>query len=258
MDFKGQGLPLDDGGMDRICETLGVSDAEIWAVLTVETRGFGFLSDRSPAILFERHWFHKLTENKHDNGNSDISNRLPGGYLGGKAEYSRLEKALALDEEAALKSASWGIGQVMGFNFRVAGYSSVKEMVLAMIQAENEQLLGMANFIKGNGLAKALQRQNWASFAKGYNGRDFKKNEYDTRLAAAHAKYCKILPDLGLRQAQAALMFLGFNPGPIDGLRGRRTRSALTDFQQRFGLNASGELDADTEDKLMAEAFPSE
>ena len=51
MEFKGKGWPLDDGGMDRICETLGVTDAEVWAVLTVETRGFGFLSDRRPAII---------------------------------------------------------------------------------------------------------------------------------------------------------------------------------------------------------------
>ncbi len=258
MEFKGKGWPLDDGGMDRICETLGVTDAEVWAVLTVETRGFGFLSDRRPAILFERHIFHKLTDGKHDDGNPDISSRTPGGYIGGRSEYSRLEKAMALDEEAALESASWGIGQIMGFNFTVAGYSSVKDLVLAMVQAENEQLLGMANFIKGNGLASAMQRQNWTSFARGYNGKDFKKNEYDTRLAAAHAKYKTILPDLGLRRAQAALTYLGINPGPVDGFRGRRTRSALSEFQERFGLTASGELDNETEDKLMAEAFPQE
>jgi peptidoglycan hydrolase-like protein with peptidoglycan-binding domain len=63
------------------------------------------------------------------------------------------------------------------------------------------------------------------------------------------------LPDLGLRTAQASLLFLGFNPGPVDGVRGRRTRSGLVQFQQRFGLVQSGELDPDTERALLQAAF---
>ena len=128
--------------------------------------------------------------------------------------------------------ASWGIGQVMGFNHKVAGFDTVNALVKNMVKDENAQLLAMANFIKGNNLAGALQRTNWVSFARGYNGRDFKKNEYDTRLAAAHTKYKIILPDLALRSAQAALHYLGFNTEPIDGICGRRTRSALIQFQE--------------------------
>jgi hypothetical protein len=168
-----------------------------------------------------------------------------------------LEKAMALDQEAALESASWGLAQVMGFNFQVAGFTSVASMVQQMVLDEDAQLLGMAHFIQSNNLVGALQRANWVAFARGYNGPDFKRNEYDTRLAAAHAKYKQILPDLSLRAAQAALMYLGFDPGPIDGLRGRRTRSALIAYQERAGLPATGEFDEDTHTKLMAEAFPS-
>ena len=159
---------------------------------------------------------------------------------------------MKLDREAALQSASWGIGQVMGFNYKAAGFASVDAMVTDMVRDENAQLLAIANFIKGNNLASALQLQNWVSFARGYNGKDFKKNEYDTRLAAAHAKYKTLLPDLALRTAQVALLYLGIDPGPIDGFRGRRTRSALIQFQQRGGLPATGELDRDTESSLLA------
>ncbi len=203
MDFQGQGRPLSDEGMDEVNETLGVAEPEVWALLTVETRGFGFLENRRPRILFERHIFRRLTGGDFDAGNEDISNRKPGGYVGGPGEYARLEKALGLDREAALKSASWGIGQVMGFNHEVAGFATVDAMVEAMVKHEDAQLMAMAGFIKGNGLDGALRRHNWASFARRYNGRDFKKNEYDTRLAAAHAKYQTILPDLSLRGAQA-------------------------------------------------------
>lgn len=255
LNYSSQGRPLSDEGIDRVCSTLGVSAAEIWALLTVETRGFGFLQDRRPQILFERHVFHRLTQGRHDSGHAHISNARAGGYVGGSAEYARLDDALSLDREAALQSASWGIGQVMGFNYTVAGFASIDDMVAAMAQDENAQLLAMANFIKGNNLAGALQRRNWASFARGYNGPEFRNNEYDTRLAAAHAKYKVMLPDLAFRTAQAALLYLGIDPGPIDGFRGRRTRSALLHFQERFGLPATGELDRGSESKLLAEAF---
>jgi hypothetical protein len=255
MNFQNQGRPLSDAGMDQACNILGIADPEVWAVLTVETRGFGFLQDRRPQILFERHIFHRLTNGRHDTGNADISSEKAGGYVGGSGEYERLEKAIALDREAALQSASWGIGQVMGFNYEVAGFTTMDAMVEDMVKDENAQLLAMANFIKGNNLAGALQRRNWVSFARGYNGSEFKKNEYDTRLAAAHAKYKTILPDLTLRTAQAALLYLGFDPGPVDGLRGRRTRSALMQFQARSALPETGELDHGTESKLLATAF---
>lgn len=256
MDFQGQGRPLGDAGMDQVSEALGVAEPEVWAVLTVETRGFGFLQDRRPQILFERHIFHRRTQGKFADGNPDISNSKPGGYTGGSGEYARLEKALGLDREAALKSASWGIGQVMGFNHEAAGFDTVDDMVTAMVKDEDAQLLAMAGFIKSNNLDGALQEQNWESFARGYNGTNFKKNKYDERLAAAHAKYKTSLPDLGLRTAQAALQYLGIDPGPIDGLRGRSTRSALVRFQEKSGLPVTGEFDEDTEAKLFAEAFP--
>jgi len=255
MNFQSDGLPLTDEGMDHVCSILGVSGPQVWAVLTVETRGFGFLQDRRPQILFERHIFHKLTQSKHDTGNADISYAKSGGYAGGPGEYPRLEKAMKLDRESALQSVSWGIGQVMGFNYKMAGFTTIDTMVADMVKDENAQMLAMANFIKANNLTGALQRRNWVSFARGYNGSDFKKNEYDTRLAAAHAKYKIILPDLALRTAQAALLYLGFDPGPIDGLRGRRTRSALIQFQDRYGLSETGDLDYDTANKLLAEAF---
>jgi len=255
MNFTGKGSPLNDQGMKNICTTLGIFQAEVWAVLTVETRGFGFLKDRRPQILFERHIFHKLTNGKHDAGNAEISNVKPGGYVGGTGEYPRLQKAMALDQDAALQSASWGVGQVMGFNFKAVGFSDINSMVTDMVKGENEQLLAMANFIKDKNLDSALRSQNWETFAHGYNGSGFKKNKYDERLAAAHAKYKVMLPDLDLRAAQAALLYLGFNPGAVDGVIGKRTRTALTVFQERFGLPETGNLDAATEKKLFGEAF---
>lgn len=256
MNFNGKGFPLTLTSFNQVQNDLGVNPATIWAVLNVETRGFGFLRDRRPQILFERHIFHQLTNGAYDTGNEDISQALPGGYSGGSNEYLRLEKAMTLNQDAALKSASWGIAQVMGFNFVVAGYSSVQAMVVDMVAEENKQLSAMVNFIKRNRLDTALSTQNWAEFARGYNGKNYSKKQFDTRLAAAYAKVQTAAPNLALRSAQAALWYLGFNPGPIDGLNGLRTRSALTQFQSSQNLQATGELDAVTQETLMNLAFP--
>ncbi len=256
MKFHDKGRPLSGAGMDGVCEHLGLALPEVWAVLAVETLGFGFFQDRRPPILFERHVFHRLTGGLYAAENPDICNSDSGGYTRGVKEYARLEKAMKLDQDAGLKSASWGIGQVMGFNHEVAGFDAVDDMVSALVKTEDAQLLAMANFIEGNSLGRALRRHDWAGFACGYNGSGYKKNKYDTKLAAAYAKYQGALPDLTLRTAQASLLYLGIDPGPVDGLQGQRTQEALRRFQEARGLPAAGGLDGDTEARLLAEAFP--
>jgi hypothetical protein len=245
LDFRGTALPLDSDGLSEFTDALGVRAAELWAVLMVETRGSGFQPNRRPFILYERHIFSRLTGHRHDAAHSSISSRSPGNYgAGGNHQYERLQAAIALDREAALKSASWGIGQLMGFNAEISGYANVEEMVAAMQVSENEQLRGMVGEIIHNNLHRHLRNHNWAAFARGYNGSNFAINKYDTRLAAAFAKFNNGgLPDLTIRTAQVYLTYLGLNPGVIDGLPGRFTFSALNDFQQRNGLPLSNEID---------------
>src|SRR3954463_1938556 len=123
--FAGLASPLSQVGLEHVLDLLGVEAPDIWAVLAVETKGCGFLADRRPLILFERHVFHRRTGGAFDASHPGISSTAPGGYLGGSREYLRLDEAIALDRSAALNSASWGIGQVMGFNARIAGFDSV-------------------------------------------------------------------------------------------------------------------------------------
>ena len=256
MDFQGKGRPLSGNDLNEVCATLRATSPQVWAVLSVETRGFGFLPDRRPQILFERHKFHELTSGRFSAAHPDISNPHAGGYAGGAAEYPRLERAISLDRPAALQSASWGLGQVMGFNHKRVGFATVDALVAAMVEDERSQLLAVAHFITASRLDGALRDRDWEAFARGYNGPDFEKNDYANRLEAAHARLTLLLPQLRLRTGQAALSYLGLDPGSIDGLRGRRTTSALNQFQEQRGLPVTGELDAATEARLLAEAFP--
>ncbi len=244
LEFAGKAAPLAVAGFSDVTDLLKVTAAEVWAVLSVETSGCGFLRDRRPAILFERHIFHRETKGLFDS-QPDISNPQAGAYgAGGAHQYERLQRAIALDRRAALRSASWGLGQVMGFNAQIAGYEDVESMVAASADSEDKQLLAMANEIAHNGLDRPLRSHDWPSFARGYNGAGFARNQYDIRLAAAYQKYTMgLLPDLSVRAAQMYLLYLGFEPGPVDGILGRKTRSAIEEFQQTQGLPLSGEVD---------------
>lgn len=181
---------LHEADYQRTAEMLGVEVAAIKAVVKVEAAGRGFLADGRPKILFERHWFWKLTPLAVSKTRPDISNPTPGGYLGGTREWNRLEDAMQFDKPAALKSASWGLGQVMGFNHQVAGYSDVESFVEAMWESEGKQLDAMMTFIKNHpAMVSALRRHNWAAFARAYNGPAYKKNQYDTKLAVAFNEF---------------------------------------------------------------------
>lgn len=172
---------------------LECQQAAIRAVVEVESRGGGFLPDGRPKILFEALYFHKLTGGKYDKSHPNISSPTwnKSLYKGGAKEWDRLEEAAALDRTAALRSASWGLFQIMGDNYKMCGFASVEDFVAAMEASEGEQLKAFTNFVRSKKLDGYLRARNWASFAKGYNGPGYAKNQYDQKLAAAYGKYSK-------------------------------------------------------------------
>lgn len=256
--FRSTGSPLSDDGFEHARLILGVDAAALWAVVHVETRGFGFLPSRRPVILYERHVFHRLTAGRFDQQHPDLSNPVPGGYLGGAAEYARLNAASMLNEDAALQSTSWGIGQVMGFNYDGLGYDNVRQMVAEMVDCEDDQLWAVALFIDDYSMYDELQEHRWQEFANLYNGngaaRDGREG-YAAKLATAYARFQQQLPDFDVRFAQVSLFYLGFNPGPIDGILGPRTRAALIAYQKKRGIPVTGRLDDRMQEYLCMEAF---
>lgn len=192
MDFKGAALrPVSSAELDLIAGYLGCEIACVRAVLAVETAGKGFGTDGRPTILPERHifWRELGPGAKRDAAvNAGLASRTPGGYpRTHAARYELLDKWMKIDPAAALRSCSWGLGQVMGFNHAICGFDTVDEFVRAMMRSEGAQLYAMARFIVANSLQGYLRARKWASFARGYNGTAYKKNAYDTKLAEAYA-----------------------------------------------------------------------
>ena len=76
MNFAGKSIALSPSGLASLAILLGVGLPKMLAILSVETRGAGFLSDRRPQILFERHIFSKLTGGQYDVSNPDVRPQL--------------------------------------------------------------------------------------------------------------------------------------------------------------------------------------
>jgi peptidoglycan hydrolase-like protein with peptidoglycan-binding domain len=143
----------------------------------------------------------------------------------------------------------------MGFNATLAGFRDAEDMVAQMMRSENEQILGMVRFMRASGMHTALQRRNWAEFARRYNGEGYRTNRYDNKLATAHDSLStRGLPDLQVRAVQLLLTYHGFNPGKIDGVVGERTRAAIIAFATKHNLPAMSanhpDLHAALRDKL--------
>ena len=56
------------------------------------------------------------------------------------------------------------------------------------------------------------------------------------------------------RMVQEALTEKGFDPGPIDGIWGSKTKSAVMQFQESAGLTANGQIDGPTKSGLLSGA----
>lgn len=176
--------------------------AVIKAVLEVESRGAGFLDDGRPVILFEGHMFWRQLKERgyipqtmrQGFENVLYSSWVIEYYQGGKREWTRLEKAVSIAPkadvaEAAYCSASYGLFQIMGFNYHLLGYYDILEFVCDMKKNEQRQLAAFGEFLKANNLISYLQNHRWADFARRYNGPGYKKNHYDENLEIAYSKF---------------------------------------------------------------------
>ena len=190
--WRGAARPLGGKDVADAAAAIGCIATLLAAVLAVETLGHGFDAHGRPAMLFEPHRFYAELAAKPVLRVRAVTLGLAYPVWGTRPypadSYPRLDAAVSLDRNAALRSASWGLGQVLGSNCGLAGCSSADEMVSAAMESEFQQLRQMVCFIRARGLATALVRGDWASFARGYNGTAYRRNAYDTKLAAAYAR----------------------------------------------------------------------
>lgn len=239
--------------IDRIATRYGLEPAALMAVAEVESAGVAWWTvagERRPAIRFEGHYFHRLlTGAARDRA---VREGLASPRVGAvrnprswSARYALLERAQEIDRAAAIRSTSWGVGQVMGDHYARLGFSSPQALAARAREGIEGQVDLMARYIDRFGLAQALNQHQWDRFARAYNGPGYRRNRYARKMAAAYSRHSRPAGasgghDEAVADLQRDLMRLGYAPGRVDGLMGPRTREAVRAFQRARGLVADG------------------
>lgn len=190
--FVGEARKLTRDDIASAAHSIEVKPAALAAVLSVESSGTGFDKLGRPRILFEPHIFYRQLLKMPDLQSRAIELGLAYKNWGtfpypktSDDNYARLTQAMAIEPQAALRSASWGLGQIMGFNHFLCGATTVEAFVLEAMESEHNQLEQMCHFLVASRLDDELRSLDWSGFARGYNGPGYATNKYDTKLAEA-------------------------------------------------------------------------
>ncbi len=195
-------MRLSDKDITSFAKAFNLEIPVVKAVQEVESSGRGFLADHRPTILFEGHIFWRQLEKRGIDprplvsGNENVLYpKWTKDFYEGKAkEYTRLEKAKNVGTqseilEAALASCSWGMFQIMGFNYHLTDTFDVLDYVVKSRRSEAEHLTAFGHFIENTNLLKPLREKDWTTFARGYNGSGYQQNRYDERLEEAYLRH---------------------------------------------------------------------
>lgn len=199
--YFGTKLPtLSDADFIRAAKRLGLqSTAAIRAVARVEGGGrSGFNKAGYLVVLPEAHIFNRITKSRWLNTYITVDGkRYPLATTNQKlnvypvsdaTRYAMIVAMCARDEDAALQSVSWGMFQMMGFNYRIGGYSTVQQMLKAFGTGEGPHLDAFVSFCLANKLDDEIRDKRFEAFAAVYNGPTHKES-YGSKLQTAYETY---------------------------------------------------------------------
>ncbi|MDE6291189.1 MAG: N-acetylmuramidase family protein, partial [Muribaculaceae bacterium] len=173
-----------------VANELGVEIAAIKAVVKIEAgpKLQGFWAPGVPVANYVQSLFNKYKGKGQGRKLKDA--KVPSGLSGyALKEWTSLTNARKINADAADMGTYWGMFQIGGFNYKLCGCQSVEEMVAKVCKSEFSQLEMFAVFIRNSGMLEALQKKDWATFARKYNGPAYAKRGYHTRMAKEYANY---------------------------------------------------------------------
>lgn len=246
-----------------IAQNINVPYEAFLAVIQIESngiRGTVIGGKLEPTIRYEGHYFDKLCAPgvRDAARRAGVSSPVAGEIKNPSKQIDRwelLKKAATFDRDAAYESCSYGVGQVMGSHWKALGFTSIDQFVATARSGLVGQAKIMADFIKAFGLDDELRALDWSGFARGYNGKNYKKNKYDTKLAAVYKQLggtgsiaverSTMLrfgsKGAGVRELQGLLNRLGYALN-VDGDFGETTHKVVQQFQRDNGLEPDGKV----------------
>ncbi|MBD9426001.1 DUF3380 domain-containing protein [Pseudomonas sp. PDM15] len=215
-----QGGEVKDEDIRSAAAELRCEPGLVYAIARQESAHSSFINidgEKIPSILYERHQFRRYS------GNPAFAESHPeiygaaykrarqnrsGAYIevntgteislqdiygpSGRFQYERLMAAYRLNEDAALKSCSWGKFQIMGFNHEAAGFRTVKEFTAAMSTGDAEHIKAFLKFARSNSiLLNGLREKNFEKIAEGHNGSGWRgiNPDYATNIERFYNEY---------------------------------------------------------------------
>ena len=265
MNFQGTGKRLSSGDVGKAAKQIGIETAVLLAFLEVEAAGRGFDNSNCPKMLFEPHIFWRNLTGALRSTAARLglayARWKPGSYP--SESYTRLQAAIDVSEEPAFLSASYGLGQIMGFNHAVAGNRTAKEMFETAKKGEFEQLVQLVTLMKSWHMHKMLRPgadytnpETWVPAVRKYNGGGYAKHGYHIKMARAYVKHSGRVQSVvnvvssvlkigskseAVRNLQTDLQSLGyvFESG-VDGRFGPETELHVKTFQDKNSLTVDG------------------
>lgn len=248
--FTGPAVRLEGVDVPLMADRINVPEDRVRALDETESRGDGFDSKGRPKMLFEPHLFYRLLEG--DERAKAVKAGLA--YAKWKKDYPsdsfpRLIRAMEINRDAALKSASWGRYQTLGSHHRILGYRSPDAMVYAFMQDEDSHLEAFVSFIIVNRIDDDLREGRYDTFFAAYNGPGYRENGYPQAFARNLRKWEKVADseidysdkmisdENTVKTVQRKLHDLGYHEvGIMDGKIGSRVRGAILAFRSDHDL----------------------
>lgn len=183
---------LTEADYEQVATELGLEVAVIKTIVKIEAGSQlkGFWAPGVPVANYSQKLYNRYAK-KHK-GRKVKDGKVPDGLKGyALKEWTQLVNARKKNADAADMATYWGMFQIGGMNYKLCGCKSVEEMVEKMSESEHSQLELFATFIKNAGMIESLQKKDWKTFARKYNGPSYAKRGYHTRMAKEYAKYSR-------------------------------------------------------------------
>ncbi|SMC32418.1 Putative peptidoglycan binding domain-containing protein [Fulvimarina manganoxydans] len=246
-----------------LAQEYGVPAAHVAAIIEVESAG---VYDPC-SIRFEGHYLYRLLSGAARDRAVAVGLAHPkAGRVKNprsmSARYKMLDRAIAIDRDAAIESTSWGVGQVMGAHWQRLGFASADALRREALSGLEGQARLMMRYVRVFGLLDELSTGAWSPFARGYNGPGYRANRYDEKMAAAARRYGGQVASADgmlrmgakgarVRELQGLLARAGYAVR-VDGDFGPTTRSAVRAFQRSRNLSVDGVAGPETLRSLSA------
>lgn len=223
------------------------------AIVEVESgRAGAFGPDRRPIILYEPHVAWRVSPPAVQRLLADAGlarakwrKDYPPSQAARWDQFDRCADLAGRD--VAVMACSWGLGQVLGENWRMCGFGAPAEFEAAQA-TEAGQIETMLRYLEGANMAGAINARDWRSIARAYNG----PGQVDRYAALMEAAYRRVAG-----QASPVVLRVGSTGADVrrwqrvigereDGHFGPATKVATETWQRANGLAADGMVGART------------